>query len=99
MERASEIGVRKAIGARDRDILRQFLLESSLISALGGVLGIALAFGISTLVGRVTEYQPVVETSSIVLALAVSVSVGIFFGYYPAWRAAQLNPIEALRYE
>jgi len=98
-ERTREIGVRKAIGARDRDILRQFLLESSVISGLGGVLGIALGFGIAAGITHFTESPTVVETFSVVLALAVSLSIGIFFGYYPAWRASRLNPIEALRYE
>jgi len=98
-ERTREIGVRKAIGARDRDVLRQFLLESILISAIGGVLGIAAGFGVARFVGRLSEYQTVVETHSVLLALAVSASVGVFFGYYPARRAARLDPIEALRYE
>ena len=98
-ERTREIGVRKAIGARNRDILRQFLVESILISGLGGLSGIVMGFAAAAAVSRFTEYQTVVETYSIVLALAVSASVGIFFGYYPARRAASLDPIEALRYE
>ncbi len=98
-ERTREIGVRKAIGAREWDILRQFLLESILISGLGGILGIALGFAVSWILGRFTDFSMLIEGGSIVLALAVSASVGIFFGYYPARRAAKLNPIEALRYE
>ncbi len=98
-ERTKEIGVRKAIGARDRDILRQFLLESILISALGGLLGIAIGFAAAQIIQRLSEFRTVVEAQSIVLALTVSASVGIFFGYYPARRAAKLDPIEALRYE
>ncbi|MBF0101927.1 MAG: ABC transporter permease [Desulfobacterales bacterium] len=98
-ERTREIGVRKAIGAKDRDILGQFLLESILISALGGIIGIALGILVAEMIGKITEYQTVIEISSIILAITVSASVGIFFGYYPARRAARLDPIEALRYE
>jgi len=98
-ERTREIGVRKAIGARDRDILRQFLLESILISGLGGAVGIVLGYAVGGVIGHFSEYQPMVETNSIFLALFVSASVGIFFGYYPARRASRLDPIEALRYE
>lgn len=98
-ERTREIGVRKAIGARDRDIMRQFLLESILISGFGGLLGIGTGFAVAELVRRFTEYQTVIEPHSIVLAIVVSASVGTFFGYYPARRAAKLNPIVALRYE
>jgi len=98
-ERTREIGVRKAIGAQEWDILRQFLLESILISGLGGILGICLGLTVAWGFGRFTDFAMLVEGRSIVLALAVSASVGIFFGYYPARRAAMLNPIEALRYE
>ncbi len=98
-ERTREIGVRKAIGAREWDILRQFLLESILISGLGGILGIGLGLAVGWGFGRFTDFTMLVEGRSIVLALVVSASVGIFFGYYPARRAAKLNPIEALRYE
>ncbi len=98
-ERTREIGVRKAIGARDRDILRQFLLESILVSALGGMLGVSAGIGTAELVSKFTQFGTVVELYSVILALAVSASVGVFFGYYPARRAAKLDPIEALRYE
>lgn len=98
-ERTREIGVRKAIGARDRDILRQFLLESIIISGLGGLFGIGLGIAGAEAVKYFSEYQAIVELQSILLAIAVSASVGIFFGYYPARRAAKLDPIEALRYE
>ena len=98
-ERTREIGIRKAIGAREWDILRQFLLESILISGLGGILGIGLGMAVAWGFGRFTNFTMLIEARSIVLALAVSASVGIFFGYYPAHRAAKLNPIEALRYE
>ncbi len=98
-ERTREIGIRKAIGAKDRDILRQFLLESILISAIGGLLGIVTGFAAAIALKEFTNFQTVIETSSIVLSLSVSTSVGIFFGYYPALRAARLDPITALRYE
>jgi putative ABC transport system permease protein len=98
-ERTREIGVRKAIGARDRDILRQFLFESILLSGLGGLLGVGLGFAIAGTIGWASDFVTVVEPASIVLSLGVSASVGIFFGFYPALRAARLDPIEALRYE
>lgn len=95
-ERTREIGVRKAIGARDRDILLQFLLEALSLSGLGGVVfGLVTAMGIDAL----TEFPIIVKGYSILLALGFAVSVGVFFGYYPALRASKLNPIEALRYE
>jgi putative ABC transport system permease protein len=98
-ERTREIGVRKAIGARNRDILRQFLLESILMSGLGGVLGIGVGLGGARLVGWFTQMPTLVQPLSILLSLTVAGSVGIFFGLYPAMRAARLDPIEALRYE
>ena len=98
-ERTKEIGVRKAIGARDRDILRQFLFESILLSGIGGGLGILAGVGIARAIAAATEFTTLVEMQSVALAFGVSASVGIFFGYYPASRAAQLDPIDALRYE
>lgn len=98
-ERTREIGVRKAIGAKDRDILRQFLLEAILMSGVGGVIGLAMGIGIATAIGSFTSFAPVVTTSSIIYSLSFACSVGVFFGYYPARRAAALDPIEALRYE
>jgi putative ABC transport system permease protein len=96
-ERTREIGIRKAIGARRTDILAQFLTESVLLSVMGGMLGVAVG-----LVGsrfKIVGVQPVVELYSVLLALGVGVAVGLFFGIYPANRAAVLRPIEALRYE
>jgi len=99
-ERTREIGIRKAIGAKDRDILRQFLVEAILMSGLGGLLGVGAGIGVAGIIGTFSsQFTTAVEPSSIVLALSFSAAVGIFFGYYPAWRAAMLNPIEALRYE
>jgi macrolide transport system ATP-binding/permease protein len=102
-ERTREIGLRKAVGARKRDILSQFLTEAAFLSLLGGVIGIALGWGISRLMGRVqfgnSTITPVVGLDAVLLATLFSAAVGIFFGWYPAWRAAGLNPIDALRYE
>ena len=96
-ERTREIGIRKAIGARRSDVLAQFLTESVLLSVFGGLLGVAAG-----LVGsrfKIVGVQPVVQSYSVFLALGVGVAVGLFFGIYPANRAASLRPIEALRYE
>jgi putative ABC transport system permease protein len=99
-ERTREIGIRKAIGARDRDILQQFLLESLIMSALGGLIGMAAGIGAAVAIGRFSQdFNPVVTAQSVLLAIGFSAGVGIFFGFYPAWRAAQLKPIECLYYE
>lgn len=103
-ERTREIGLRKAIGARRRDILIQFLTESSLLSFFGGVIGILLGWAIAFAVGRVaaasnTPLEPSVGLNAILLATVFSTAVGLFFGIYPANRAASLEPVEALRYE
>jgi putative ABC transport system permease protein len=98
-ERTREIGLRMAVGARTRDILRQFLTEAVSLSALGGVIGIALGVGISQGLTLALGWPTLVAPSSIVIAFAFAAAVGIFFGYYPAHKAANLDPIEALRYE
>ena len=103
-ERTREIGLRKAIGARRRDILIQFLTESSLLSLLGGIIGIGLGWLIGYIVGRVaaasgTPFTPVIGLDFVLLATIFSTAVGLFFGIYPANRAAGLEPVEALRYE
>ena len=98
-ERTREIGIRKAIGAREFDILGQFLLEAMLMSGVGGLTGMGLGIGTAWLVGQFSPFPTIVRLYSIVLALAFSAAVGIFFGFYPATRAAKLDPIEALRYE
>jgi len=103
-ERTREIGLRKAVGARKRDILFQFLAESSLLSLLGGLIGIALGWGLSTLVGIIArasdaELDPSISLDAVLLATLFSAAVGLFFGLYPAKRAADLEPVEALRYE
>jgi putative ABC transport system permease protein len=103
-ERTREIGLRKALGARRRDILTQFLTESSLLSMIGGLIGIALGFLIAVIVGRIaqasgTPFTPSVSLNSVLMATIFSTAVGLFFGIYPANRAAGLEPVEALRYE
>ncbi len=103
-ERTREIGLRKAIGARRRDILIQFLTESSLLSLIGGIIGIGLGWLIAYVVGLIakangTDLTPAVGIDAILLATLFSAAVGLFFGIYPANRAANLEPVEALRYE
>ena len=98
-ERTREIGVRKAIGAKNRDILLQFLIEAIVLSGLGGIIGVALGIGAAHVIAQWTQFLTVAKLSSILLALSFSAVVGIFFGYYPARNVALLDPIEALRYE
>ena len=98
-ERTKEIGIRKAIGARRMDILFQFLIESAVISATGGLIGIIVGFIIARIVTAATSLPSVIDPTSIVLAIIVSASVGLFFGLYPAGKAAKLDPIESLRAE
>ncbi|MEI8061687.1 MAG: ABC transporter permease [bacterium] len=98
-ERTREIGLRKAIGAKRKDISRQFLIEAVVLTFSGGVIGVILGWLISFTVNSLGILQTQVSLSSIVLAFSVSAGIGIVFGYYPARRAAMLNPIEALRYE
>jgi putative ABC transport system permease protein len=103
-ERTREIGLRKALGARRGDILIQFLTESSLLSLIGGLIGIGLGWLIAFIVGRIaaannTPLNPTISLDSILLATLFSTAVGLFFGIYPANRAANLEPVEALRSE
>ena len=99
MERTHEIGVRRATGARQGDITRQFLMESVLISVGGGILGIGFGYLLSWLIARGAGWSTIVTGSSIVVAFGVSVAVGVIFGIYPARKAARINPIEALRHD
>jgi putative ABC transport system permease protein len=98
-ERTREIGLRMAVGARTRDILRQFLAEAVALSILGGVAGILLGVGVSLAITRGLGWPTEITGASILLAFAFAASVGVFFGYYPARKAAALDPIDALRYE
>src|SRR5947209_8483933 len=97
-ERTREIGIRKAIGATPRDIMLQFLIESSIIAMIGGLFGIALGVGGSLLLASI-GWNTIISMTAVVAAIVVSGGVGIFFGIYPASKAAALHPIEALRYE
>lgn len=98
-ERTREIGIRKSLGARRRDILMQFLVESTVLSAIGGLFGLAIAWGISQLLARLTPIPAELPIWAAILAVVVSSSVGLVFGIYPAWKAARLDPIVALRSE
>jgi putative ABC transport system permease protein len=98
-ERTHEIGIRKSIGARNRDILNQFLVESSMLSGAGGLIGVTIAWGLALLVRTFTPVPTSVPVSAVVLGVSVSAAVGLFFGIYPARRASRLDPIEALRME
>ncbi len=98
-ERTREIGIRKAVGAMKRDILAQFLLESVLLSILGGFLGIVLGWIVSRVGGNLLDFETIVDAGTVMMATGFATAVGLIFGIYPAWRAADLRPIEALRYE
>jgi len=99
LERTREIGIRRAIGARQGDIVRQFLTEAVMISFLGGLMGIGFGVGLSRIISMQAGYATVVTGSSIGVAFGVSVLIGLLFGIYPAVQAAKLDPIEAIRYE
>jgi len=99
LERTREIGIRKALGAREVDIWSQFLIEAAFLTLTGGVIGIIFGWGISYLVSSLGLINTLVSIDIVILAVVVSVLIGIFFGFYPAWNASRLNPIEALRSE
>jgi putative ABC transport system permease protein len=99
LERTREIGIRRALGARQRDVIRQFLVEAVLISLLGGLIGVAFGFGMSRMIAWLAGWSTVTTVTSILLAFFFSVSVGLLFGIYPARKAARLDPVEAIRYE
>ena len=99
LERTREIGVRRAVGARQSDIVRQFVVEAVMISFVGGTFGIAFGFVMSRLIAWLAGWSTIVTVASILLAFLVSISVGLIFGIYPAVKAARLDPVEAIRYE
>ena len=98
-ERTREIGIRKSLGARTQDIMIQFLTESAILSACGGILGVLLGTGLVAIGGAVLGVQTIIRPVIVVIAVGFSAMVGVFFGIYPASKAAKKDPIEALRYE
>jgi putative ABC transport system permease protein len=102
-ERTREIGIRKAVGAKRRDIMSQFLIEAIVVSAAGGIIGILIGTGLSRLLSQLNmggqSIPSIIAPDAVILAFTVSATVGLFFGIYPAMRASRLNPIDALRYE
>jgi ABC-type antimicrobial peptide transport system permease subunit len=98
-ERTHEIGIRMAMGARARDVLRQFLIEAIALCVAGGAIGILLGRGASVAINALLHWPTLPSISAIIASVAVAVTVGVIFGYYPAWKASRLDPIEALRYE
>jgi putative ABC transport system permease protein len=99
LERTREIGIRKALGAKERDIWSQFLIEAAFLTLAGGIVGIIGGGGVSWLIDKLGVVSTVVTSDIVILAVSVSVAIGLFFGFYPAWNASRLNPIEALRSE
>jgi putative ABC transport system permease protein len=99
IERTREIGIRKALGARERDIWGQFVIEAAFMTLVGGAIGILIGWGASRIISRFTQMPTLVSPDIVVLAVSVSAGIGLFFGFYPAWQASRLNPIQALRHE
>ena len=98
-ERMREIGIRKAIGATDGEIMKQFLLEAIILTMLGGAIGVALSYGVGIIFEAQTSIQAVIDAQTILLATGISITIGIIFGIFPAYRAAKKDPVDALRYE
>lgn len=99
LERTREIGIRKALGAKERDIWGQFLIEAALLSLAGGIVGVIGGWAASYIINRTGFMTTLVTGDIVVLAVSVAVGIGLFFGFYPAWNASRLNPIQALRSE
>jgi len=99
LERTREIGIRKALGARERDIWIQFLIEAAFLTFAGGIIGVIAGWVVSYIVSSTGLVSTVVSADIVIMAVSVSVGIGLFFGFYPAWNASRLNPIEALRFE
>jgi ABC-type antimicrobial peptide transport system permease subunit len=98
-ERASEIGIRMAVGARARDILRQFLVEAVMLCLAGGIAGILVGPGVSLAVNALLNWPTMPSLAAVIAAVAVAATIGMVFDYYPAWKASRLDAIEALRFE
>ena len=98
-ERTREIGVRKSLGARRQDILNQFLVESGILAGVGGVIGVIISWILTVVVKHATPLPMEMPVTAVILGVGLSVGVGLFFGIYPATKAARLDPVEALRYE
>jgi len=98
-ERTREIGLRMAVGARTRDILGQFLVEAVTLSLIGGLIGVALGIGTAAAIASFAGWRVVLSPEAVGLAVAFAFGIGVFFGFYPARKAARLNPVEALRFE
>lgn len=99
LERTREIGIRKALGARERDIWAQFLIEAGFLALAGGIIGVVAGWVVSYFIPSIGQMTTVVSADIVILAVSVSVGIGLFFGFYPAWNASRLNPIDALRSE
>ena len=99
LERTREIGIRKALGAKERDIWAQFLIEAAFLTLTGGIIGVIIGWGGAYIINRIGTYATIVTPDIIILSVSVSVGIGLFFGFYPAWNASRLDPIQALRSE
>ncbi len=99
IERTREIGLRKALGAEESEIVIQFLIEAAFLSIVGGIIGIIVGWGASILVSKFGQYTTTVSIDIVIMAFTISAAIGLIFGLYPAWRGSRLDPIEALRYE
>ena len=95
-ERTKEIGIRMALGANSKTILRQFLIEALTLCFIGGIIGTALGIGIPHAIAKITKWSPIVSLDSIIIAFLTTSVIGVFFGFYPAYKAAHLSPVDAL---